>query len=66
MAVKKRDVQLEFDFGHDEPDASFTTVTGVCKCGRQWKFSKSGIVKEMIVPCPGCSAMIVVKGDDKP
>lgn len=66
MAVKKKgDVQFKFDFGNDEPDTGFTSIKGVCRCGRPWEFRKSGIVKEMIVPCPGCSALIVVKGDDK-
>ena len=64
MAVKKRDVQLMFDFAHEEPDTGFTTVKGVCRCGRPWEFRKSGIVIEMTVPCPGCSAMISVKSDD--
>lgn len=65
MAIKKSDVQLSFDFGQDEPDVEFTTVRGVCRCGRPWEFRISGIVKEMTVPCPGCSAMIVIKADDK-
>lgn len=61
MAVKNRDVQLKFDFAQDEPDTGFTAVTGICKCGRPWEYRMSGIVKEMTVPCPGCSVMIVVK-----
>jgi len=61
MKGKKKEVQLTFDFGHDDKDAGFTTVRGVCKCGRPWEFRKSGIVMEMTVPCPACHAIIVVK-----
>lgn len=65
MASGRKDYQLTFDFGQDEKDAGFTTVKGVCKCGRPWEFRKSGIVKEMTVPCPGCSALILVRDDKK-
>lgn len=66
MAMKrKKDVQLTFDFGQNEADTGFTTVSGVCRCGREWEFRKSGIVREMIVPCPGCSALIVIKENGK-
>lgn len=64
-AGTKKEIQLTFDFGRDEADTGFTSVKGVCKCGRPWEFRKSGIVKEMTVPCPGCSALIVVKDDRK-
>lgn len=66
MAVKdKKDIQLTFDFVRDEADTGFTTVTGVCSCGRPWEFRVSGIVMEMSVRCPGCSALLVVKGRGK-